>query len=145
MSCILIIFRGIGSPYIFLLPAAFLTNLSVQTGSALWYTEVLHCDFFFNCFWEKGNLEAAHVTKALRRNNLPFSCTLVKTPSLTSSSQLTSEQSGNTRQAEIRCELFSVVYATTKLPLFRIDAHKKSSMEIIFTIRKAKPLMICRV
>lgn len=57
MSCILIIFRGIGSPYIFLLPAAFLTNLSVQTGSALWYTEVLHCDFFLIVFGKKEILK----------------------------------------------------------------------------------------
>lgn len=54
MSCILVIFRGIGSPYIFLLPAAFLTNLSVQTGSALKFYTVI---FFLIVFGKKEILK----------------------------------------------------------------------------------------
>lgn len=140
MSRILITFKGMENPQIqtlFLLATAFLTNLSVQAGSALWHTEVFHWVFIIIIiiivFGEKGHLEAAHVTKALRRNNLSFSCTLVKTRSLTSSKQLTSEQIGMARQAKIRFKLFSVAYATAKLPLFRIDARRTPGWKLFFT------------
>lgn len=102
MSCLLI-FKGIENASmqtLLMLPTASLTNLSAQIGSALCYTEVFHWDFFLTCLWgEKVTLETARVSKALRRNNLSFSCTLVKTQSPTS------VQTGNTRQAKTRCNL----------------------------------------
>lgn len=60
--------------------------------------------------------------KAMGTNNL--SAVLCEGTNLTLR-HLTSDQTGNTRQAKVMCQLSPLVHVTVKPPLLRIDTHKQ--------------------